>query len=93
MSDERRNNERFVMNLPVSVKVASGETIELELVDISSTGMRVQGDTLSLFEQRPGANNKRLEFEIRVSARLAWVEVEPDGTIALGLDMSDSESD
>ena len=84
---ERRHEQRLEMNLPVQVKVASGEIIELELVDIGPSGIKVRGDTLSLFENRPGSNNRQVEFEVRLSGRLAWVEPQADGTLAVGLDL------
>lgn len=86
MSEERRQEQRLAMNLPVQVRVSSGEVIELELVDIGPSGIKLRGDTLSLFEQSPGANTREVQFEVRLSGRLAWVEPQSDGTLAVGLD-------
>ena len=91
MSDERRGRERLQINLPIQVKVASGETVDLELVDISSNGLQVRGDTLSIFAQQPGANNQQIEFEVRIRARLAWVSPQDDGTFAIGLDLEQND--
>ena len=88
MPEERRRDGRMQMNLPVRVKVSNGETIDLELVDIGPTGLKMRGDTLSIFgsEQTPDASDIR--FEVRVSGRLAYVEPEDDGSLAIGLDLS-----
>ena len=89
MSEERRHSDRLLMNLPIQIKVDSGEVIDLELVDISPVGLCVRGDTLSIFKRQPGGDaNKEVEFEIRVNANLAWVEPQTDGTFAIGLTLS-----
>ena len=87
MSDERRQKDRLLMHLPVQIKVESGELIDLELVDVSPRGMQVRGDTLSIFQERPDFSDQQVEFEVRVVARLAWVEAQDDGTFAIGLDL------
>ncbi len=88
MSEERRHSDRLLMNLPIQIKVDSGDVIDLELVDISPVGLCVRGDTLSIFKRQPGNANKEVEFEIRVNANLAWVEPQTDGTFAVGLTLS-----
>ena len=93
MSEERRQEQRLEMNLPVQVRVSSGEVIELELVDIGPSGIKVRGDTLSLFEQSPGSNTREVQFEVRLSGRLAWVEPQSDGTLAVGLDLDLGEGE
>ena len=82
---ERRKNERLPLHLPLQIKAASGEIIEMELVDLSSDGLRVRGDALSILAREASENGKQITFEVRISARLAWVEPRRDGDFDLGL--------
>ena len=82
---ERQKNERLPLNLPLQIKAASGEIIEMELVDLSSDGLRVRGDALSILACEASENGKQVTFEVRISARLAWVEPRRDGDFDLGL--------
>jgi len=82
---ERRKNERLSLNLPLQIKAASGEIIEMELVDLSSDGLRVRGDALSILAREASEKGKQITFEVRISARLAWVEPRRDGDFDLGL--------
>jgi hypothetical protein len=46
-------------------------------------GLRVKGDALSIFSQE--GDGKQVNFELRISAKLAWIEPQKDGTFELGL--------
>lgn len=81
--DERRQNERVEMRLPVQVTASDGELIDVELVNLSADGIRVRGDALSIFSQ--DGDGKQVSFELRISAKLAWIEPQRDGTFELGL--------
>lgn len=81
--DERRQNDRVEMRLPVQVTAANGEPLDVELIDMSTDGIRVRGDALSIFSQE--GDGKQVSFELRISAKLAWIEPQRDGTFELGL--------
>lgn len=85
--DERRGNERLEMRLPLQVVADSGELVDLEIVDMSSDGLRVKGDALSIFSQE--GDGKQVSFELRISAKLAWIEPQQDGTFELGLKLQE----
>ena len=81
--DERRENERLQMRLPLQVVAGNGELVDLEIIDMSADGLRVKGDALSIFSQE--GDGKQVTFELRISAKLAWIEPQKDGTFELGL--------
>jgi len=81
--DERRQNDRVEMRLPVQVTAADGKPLDVELIDMSTDGIRVRGDALSIFSQE--GDGKQVSFELRISAKLAWIEPQRDGTFELGL--------
>ena len=81
--DERRENERLRMCLPLQVVASNGEQVDLEIIDMSADGLRVKGDALSIFSQE--GDGKQVTFELRISAKLAWIEPQKDGTFELGL--------
>ncbi len=82
--DERRRTRRVRMDLPVRAKLDSGRCLNMDLVDISSTGMQTLSKDLSMLENGPDSTVHRLEFEIPAVARLAWINARPDGTFAVG---------
>ena len=81
--DERRENERLEIRLPLQVVASNGELVDFELIDMSSDGLRVKGDALSIFSH--DGDGKQVRFELRISAKLAWIEPQEDGTFELGL--------
>jgi hypothetical protein len=81
--DERRETERLALHFPIQAVAANGELVDLELIDMSSDGIRVKGDALSIFA--PDGDGKAVSFELRISAKLAWIEPQRDGTFELGL--------
>ena len=85
MSDERRIIERTEIHLPLQVKTTTGELIDVELVDVSSGGLRVRGDALSILSQSTEEDSKEVMLELRLSTRLAWIEPRHDGAFDLGL--------
>lgn len=85
--DERRINERLEMRLPLQIVSADGELVDLEIVDMSSDGLRVKGDALSIFSHE--GDGKQVSFELRISAKLAWIEPQQDGTFELGLKLEE----
>ncbi len=85
MDEERRKKERLPLHLPLQVKLSSGELIQMELVDVSAEGLRVRGDALSILVSEAQSNGKDVVFEVRISARLAWVAPHQEGDFELGL--------
>lgn len=89
MVENRRKQARLSLNMPLQVKSANGELIDMELVDMSSDGLRVRGDALSILVSEAESNGKEVVFEVRFSARLAWVEPRLDGDFDLGLKLTE----
>lgn len=85
--DERREAKRVEMRLPFQVVATNGEVVDVELIDVSSDGLRVKGDALSIFSQ--DGDGKQVSFELRISAKLAWIEPQQDGTFELGLKLQE----
>ena len=74
MTDERRVKERTEMHIPLQAKTTGGELIDVELVDLSSGGLCVRGDALSILSQSTEDDSKEITLELRISTRLAWIE-------------------
>ena len=75
--DEQRNNNRLTIDLPIQARIGSGEHLDLEIVDISSSGMQLRSQDfevlkggsipnttrlLSRFESRPGLRGRGLKM-------------------------------
>ena len=83
--DERRRYPRLILNLPVQAQVdGSSEYYDMEVVDISPTGIQFRSFDLTVFEKEKGVQRIRVQFEIRIDARLAWVQTDPNGDFLTG---------
>jgi hypothetical protein len=72
--------------MPVQAHVSEADTVVLQLADISAQGMQLKMKSLDFESLRKGADaqNLRNSFEIRLTARLAWVMPNEDGTFITG---------
>ena len=86
MEDESRRSQRLRIDLPIKVRTDTGELLDMELADISDTGMRLLGDSLGILKHNSDQHSQHVEFEVRIVARLAWIEPKPDKTFAIGLE-------
>ena len=93
MEAERRRSQRLKIDLPLQLKTGDGEYHDIELVDVSSTGMQILADNLTMLDRKSDHPNQLIEFEIRVVARLAWVKPTPDEKFALGMEFNPGDNE
>jgi hypothetical protein len=91
--EEKRRAQRLVINLPLQVKTDKGDYCNMELVDVSASGMRVVTDDLSMLDHKADFQSQWIEFDLRIIARPAWVEPNPDGKYAIGLEFTQSDDE
>ncbi len=82
--EERRTGPRIGMKLPLRAKVGNGKRLNMELVDISTTGMQALSESLEIFELKRISAAQQFVFEIPLMARLAWIKSRTDDTFAIG---------
>jgi hypothetical protein len=82
--DNKRQNERVRLDLPIEAKVGAGDHMELEIVDISATGMQVRTDNFDVLKDGFDSQHNLATFEIKIEARLAWARPDQDGTFVTG---------
>jgi hypothetical protein len=75
-AEDRRKHVRLQVRLPVRSPLDRDGQGEIELVDISPSGMRIRSERFEPIEQRldPQRDN-RAEIEIHLTARLVWVQI------------------
>lgn len=81
---DKRNAARLLMGLPIQARVGEGEHIDLEMVDISASGMQIRSQDFDVLKRGFDAQHNAATFEIRIVARLAWARPEDDGTFVTG---------
>ncbi|MDA0711296.1 MAG: PilZ domain-containing protein [bacterium] len=82
--DDQRTAARMDMRLPIQARVGEGEHINLEMVDISASGMQIRSPDFDVLKRGFDAQHNSATFEIRIIARLAWARPEADGTFVTG---------
>jgi hypothetical protein len=72
--------------MPVQARVGGADTIALQLSDIGARGMqlRMKSSDFEVLRKYTDARGMSNSFEIRISARLAWVMPESDGDFRTG---------
>ena len=82
--DEQRQAQRLELGLPIMAKVGESDHIDLELVDISASGMQIRSPDFDVLKKGFDAQHNLSTFEIRIVGRLAWARPEDDGTFVTG---------
>ena len=82
--DEQRNNARLQIDLPIQARLGDGDHMDLEIVDISGSGMQIRSDNFEVLKDGFDAQHNEATFEIRIQARLAWARPEDDGRFVTG---------
>lgn len=82
----KRRHQRIRIELPVQARVSEANTIVLQLADISAQGMQLKMKSSEFESLREATSTKdqHNSFEIRLTARLAWVMPDEDGTFTTG---------
>ncbi len=82
--DERRRKPRHQLNLPAQTHLNGSDTHDIEMVDISATGMQIRSGDFDIFKGQGYVPNRKDRLKISVVARLAWAEPDPDGGFLTG---------
>ena len=85
---DKRQNDRLRLDLPILAKIGEGEHLDLEIVDISASGMQIRSTNFDVLKDGFDTQNNIASFEIRMIARLAWARPEEDGTFVTGWEFS-----
>ena len=80
------------LGLPIQARIGTGGHIDLEMVDISASGMQIRSEDFEVLKRGFDAQHNTATFEIRLIARLAWARPEGDGTFVNGWEF-DREDD
>ena len=84
--DESRSQPRLRLELPVEAQVNGGGYKDVQIVDISPTGLQLWTDDLAQFSDG-GAQ----EFEVKFTARMAWTQPMEDRSFLTGWEIELSE--
>jgi len=82
-SDKRRA-QRMQLGLPIQARVGANNDIELEVVDISASGMQIRSGDFDMLKRGFDAQRNAATFEFKLVARLAWARPEDDGSFVTG---------
>jgi len=92
-TDEHRNTDRLQIDLPIQARIGSGERFDLEIVDISASGMQVRSQDFEVLKGGFDSQHNEATFEIRIQARLAWARPEDDGSFVTGWEFNRDEDE
>ena len=81
---ERRRYARHQLNLPVQTQMNGGDFYDIEMVDISSTGIQIRTREFDVFKGQGYREDHKDRLKISVVARLAWAEPDPKGGLLTG---------
>ncbi len=73
-SNGKRRHDRLTLDLPIQAQVGNGEFENLQLVDISPSGMQLRCADFDLIKTGLGPHGNHAQFTILLEARLAWVQ-------------------
>ena len=82
--DNKRLNERVRLDLPIQARVGAGDHMDLEIVDISATGMQVRTENFDVLKGGFDSQHNQATFEIKIEARIAWARSDQGGTFVTG---------
>jgi hypothetical protein len=82
----KRRHPRIRVELPVQARVDQANAVILQLADISAQGMqlRMKSSEFESLRKAASAKDQHNSFEIQLTARLAWVMPNEDGTFTTG---------
>ena len=87
----QRQHERLLLNLPIQAQVGQGEYQDMEVVDISPSGMQIRSESFDVLNRGFDTQQNQAEFEIRISAHLAWVQNSSTGDFLTGWEFDRGE--
>ncbi|MDP6041908.1 MAG: PilZ domain-containing protein, partial [Candidatus Latescibacteria bacterium] len=80
--DDRRGKARYELNVPMQLNGAAYH--DVEMIDISATGMQLKSGNHDIFRGRGYERDRREQLKISIVARLAWAEPDDDGGFLTG---------
>lgn len=89
--DDRRDRTRFQLNLPAQMNGNGYHNIEM--IDISSSGMQIKTDEFDIFQGEGYIQNRLDQLRICFIARLAWAEPQEGGGFLTGWEFEMVESE
>ncbi len=83
---DQRRHPRIQIELPVHARLNGDRVITLQMADISARGMqlRMKNADFEIIRKVAQEQNQNNCFEVRITARLAWVMPEVDGAFTTG---------
>lgn len=84
MSDDKRRHPRMIVNLPVQAQIGDVVVEDLQVTDISATGMQIQSTDFDTLKGGFDTARNQAHFELQMDARLAWVQNESDDSFLTG---------
>ncbi len=88
-----RKYERVRLDLPIVASVGGSDKMDLEIVDVSATGMQIRTENFDVLKGGFDAQHNQASFEIRIVARLAWARPDPDGTFVTGWEFNRADGE
>lgn len=92
-NDDQRNFDRLQIDLPIQARIGTGDHLDLEIVDISGSGMQLRSQDFEVLKGGFDAQHNEATFEIRIHARLAWARPEDDGSFVTGWEFNRDEGE
>jgi c-di-GMP-binding flagellar brake protein YcgR len=93
MPEEKRRHKRLNIHLPVQLRVDEDEPHNLEVVDISSSGMRIKSQDFDILKSGFDAVKNRGIFSLSLMARLAWAQSCANDQFVTGWEFAIKRSD
>lgn len=85
----KRKHDRLSLELPIQAQVGDGEYEELELVDISPSGMQLRCVDFEMIKEGLDLHTNQAQFNILLEARLAWVQTAENNDFITGWEFGD----
>jgi hypothetical protein len=82
--EDKRLALRVRLDLPIQARVGQGQHLDVEIVDISASGMQIRSTNFDVLKDGFDTQHNVADFEIRILARLAWARPEDDGSFVTG---------
>lgn len=83
MSAEQRRHKRLDIHLPVRAQNGLGEGLDLEVMDISASGMKLRSRDFDALKRGFDVQRNLASFDILIPARMAWAQPD-DGAYLMG---------
>ncbi|MCZ6632541.1 MAG: PilZ domain-containing protein [bacterium] len=80
----QRRHDRLAVHLPIRAQIDRSDYQQMQVIDISLSGMQICSQDFEVLKRGFDAQHNRAEFDIRLSARMAWVQNDPDGYYLTG---------